>query len=523
MGKKSRKKRSASLDARYERGLARLAAGRPEEALSELQRVADARPDDVEVQRNLASALFALRRLHEAETALRRVLELDPSLAQAWVDLSTVLSALGRPGEPMRAALRATELAPDDLGHRAHLGLVLVDQGHLDLAESTFRNALAVDPGHEECAIGLAMALERKGDLPGARELLQPLIDGGTTVARAAALYGSICRRTGEPGRAIPAIRTALAAPQAPAAIPQLEHELGQLLSAEGDTDGAFEAHTRGNRALGATFDPAAHLATVEATERAFDEHALATLHRSAEPAPGTVLIVGMMRSGTSLLENVLAAHPQVHGAGEREELRHAGLQLARAVGRPFPAAVAGLTADTATQLGRWYQARLRVGAGDATRIIDKLPHNLFNVGLAALLLPGARVLHSVRDPLDTCWSCYRQNFRDFHAWTTDQAWLAAYYNAYRRMMRHWEEVQPLPMMTVRYELLVDDPEPVVRELLDFLDLPFDEACLDHARTRRQVHTASYAQANKPIYRSSVGRAEPYRKQLQPLIEALED
>jgi len=398
-----------------------------------------------------------------------------------------------------------------------------VDQGHLDLAESTFRNALSVDPGHGECAIGLAMALERRGDLGGARELLQPLVDRGTTVARAAALYGSICRRTGEPTRGVPAIRTALAAPQVPAAIPQLEHELGQLLGATGDADGAFEAHTRGNRALGATFDPAAHLARVEALERAFDADTLAALPRAAESAEGTVLIVGMPRSGTSLLENVLAAHPRVHGAGEREELRHAGLQLAKAVGQPFPAAVSGLSAAAATQLGRWYRERLAAGAGDAARVIDKLPHNVFNVGLAALLLPGARVLHCVRDPLDTCWSCYRQNFRDFHAWTTDQAWLAAYYNAYRRMMRHWETVKPLPMMEVRYEQLVEDPEPLVRELLEFLDLPFDEACLDHATSRRRVHTASYAQATQPIYRSSVGRAEPYREHLRLLIDALDD
>jgi hypothetical protein len=150
------------------------------------------------------------------------------------------------------------------------------------------------------------------------------------------------------------------------------------------------------------------------------------------------------------------------------------------------------------------------------------MPHNLFELGLAALLLPGARVLHCVRDPLDTCWSCYGQNFRDVHAWSSDLGWLAAFHNGYRRMMRHWGAVRPLPMMDVRYEQLVTDPEPLVREILDFLGLPFDPACLDHASAGGRVHTASYAQASRPIYRSSLGRAAPFRHHLAPLIEALD-
>jgi tetratricopeptide (TPR) repeat protein len=443
-------------------------------------------------------------------------------VAQIWIDLANVLSALGRPGEPMKAALRATALEPTNLDHQTFLGQVLIDQGHLDLAVSTLRNAQAADPAHEGATVGLAMALERTGELDRARELLGPLLDGGCTVPRAAAVFGSVCRRTGDAGRAIPALRAALGARPPKTAIPQLEHELGELLERTGDVDGAFAAHTRGNRALGATFDSGAHETWIKAIERVFDRAALAALPRSTDRSEQPVLVVGMLRSGTSLLERVLAAHPDVAAAGEREELRQAAQQLVRATGQPHPLAARGLTAQGATTLGRWYLERLRTAAGDAARIVDKMPHNLFELGLAALLLPGARVLHCVRDPLDTCWSCYGQNFRDVHAWSSDLGWLAAFHNGYRRMMRHWDALRPLPIMDVRYEQLVTDPEPLVREILDFLGLPFDPACLDHASAGGQVHTASYAQASRPIYRSSVGRAAPFRHHLAPLIEALD-
>jgi tetratricopeptide (TPR) repeat protein len=443
-------------------------------------------------------------------------------VAQIWIDLATVLSALGRPGEPMKAALRATQLEPDNMDHQAFLGQVLIDQGHVDLAVSTLRNAHAADPAHEGAAVGLAMALERTGELAGARDLLEPLLDGGCTLPRAAVVFGSVCRRTGDADRGIPAVRAALDAGPPATAIPQLEHELGELLERTGDVDGAFAAHTRGNRALGATFDPAAHETWIAAIERVFDREALANLPRSADRSEQPVLVVGMLRSGTSLLERVLAAHPDVAAAGEREELRQAAQQLARAAGQPHPLAARGLSPQGATTLGRWYLGRLRAAVGDAARIIDKMPHNLFELGLAALLLPGARVLHCVRDPLDTCWSCYGQNFRDVHAWSTDLGWLAAYHNGYRRMMRHWDALQPLPMMEVRYEQLVTDPEPLLREILDFLGLPFDPTCLDHTSAGGRVHTASYAQASRPIYRSSVGRSEPFRTQLAPLLEALD-
>jgi len=443
-------------------------------------------------------------------------------VAQIWVDLATVLSALGRPGEPMKAALRATELEPDNVDHRVFLGRILIDQGHLELAETTLRSALTADATHERAAIGLAMARERAGDLDGARTLLEPLLDGGCTEARAASLFGSVCRRTGEPGRALPAVRAALAADPPSTAIPALEHELGELLERTGDVDGAFAAHTRGNRALGAPFDPGAHRTWVRAIERVFDEAGLAALPVSTERSERPVLVVGMPRAGTSLLERVLAAHPDVAGLGEREELRQAGQQLERASGQPFPLAARALTEQGATALGRWYLERLGPAAGDAARFVDKMPHNLFQLGLASRLLPGARVLHCVRDPLDTCWSCYGQNFRDFHAWSCDLGWLAAYHDDCQRMARHWSRLQPLPMMAVSYERLVAEPEPVVRELLEFLDLPFDPACLDHASAGGRVHTASYAQASRPIYRSSVGRAGPFRHHLQPLIDALE-
>jgi Flp pilus assembly protein TadD len=235
------------------------------------------------------------------------------------------------------------------------------------------------------------------------------------------------------------------------------------------------------------------------------------------------VFIVGMPRSGTSLTEQIVSSHPQVFGAGELGYLHNIANQLLYSLPTLdlYARKVAGLTEATSRQLADYYLKKIRVFSSDATVITDKMPHNFLHIGLIALILPEARIIHCRRNPLDNCFSIYSNNFNERHAYAHDLADLGWYYRQYESLMDHWRSVLPHMILDVQYEELVDDLERQTRRILDFIGLPFDEACLDFQNNRRSVTTISRSQVRQPMYRTSIERWRPYEKHLGPLIAAL--
>jgi tetratricopeptide (TPR) repeat protein len=235
------------------------------------------------------------------------------------------------------------------------------------------------------------------------------------------------------------------------------------------------------------------------------------------------ILIVGMPRSGTSLVEQILASHPAVHGGGERQDLP----QLASAVsllnerGLPAPDGVPYLRASDFDRLGHAYASRLQRIAPGALRVTDKQPSNFRHLGLLHLMAPQARVIHCVRDPVDTCLSCYRLPFASVdYAFDLDE--LGRYYRAYEGLMEHWRAVLPNRTLEVSYEELVADVGRQARRIVGYCGLEWDDACLAFHTTERTVRTASFAQVRMPIYQHSVERWKRYRAHLGPLLNALE-
>jgi Sulfotransferase family len=232
------------------------------------------------------------------------------------------------------------------------------------------------------------------------------------------------------------------------------------------------------------------------------------------------VFIIGMPRSGTSLVEQILASHPAIHGAGELPLF--AGLAANR-----FGADGAGLSSESATPetlraIGADYLAGVCAAAPAAARITEKTPANFRFAGLIHLALPGARLIHVRRDPVDTCWSCFARSFENDQNHTYELGELGRYYRAYADLMAHWRSVIPEDaMIEVQYEALVDDLEGQARRLVAHCGLEWDAACLAFHRTRRAVHTASAAQVRQPIYRGSVGHGRSYLALLQKLVDAL--
>jgi hypothetical protein len=282
-------------------------------------------------------------------------------------------------------------------------------------------------------------------------------------------------------------------------------HALGDALDDCGEAQRAFAAWRRANELRGSRFDESALVARVDDLRRRFTRASLAALPRSSLRDERPVFVIGAPRSGTSLVEQMLDAHPRVAGAGELDDVP----RLALGLDLRSQAAL-----DTASAR---YLARLDRIGGPARRVTDKLPHNAFHLGEIALLLPAARVIHVRRDPLDTGLSIYSRNFHEAHDYATDLGAIGAFLREHRRLMEHWREHLELAFFELDYEALVAQPERHARALLAFLELEWDDAVLRFHESRREVRTASYAQVRRLLYASSIGRSQRFAAELEPL------
>jgi hypothetical protein len=297
---------------------------------------------------------------------------------------------------------------------------------------------------------------------------------------------------------------------------------LAALHDEAGDRDRAFARAGEANRLKRAVFDPDGYGALIDRLVAAFDRSAMTRYPRAAHHDERPVFVVGMPRSGTSLVEQILASHPAVHGAGELTEIGLLALSTARE-GRAYPESVAGLDRRALTAIADAYRGRLDELAPGAARVVDKMWQNVEYLGFIALLFPAARIIYCRRDPADVGLSCYFQHFFGQGVpFAYDLAHIGRYCREQARAMAHWREVLELPLLEVEYERLVAEPDAEIRRLVDFAGLPWDPACLRFHETERVVRTASHAQVRRPMYRSAVGRHRAYARFLEPLYRALD-
>jgi hypothetical protein len=271
----------------------------------------------------------------------------------------------------------------------------------------------------------------------------------------------------------------------------------------------------------GIAYDEAAALALIGSIAPAFSRALIARYQGCGDPSAKPVFIVGMPRSGSTLIERILAAHPAVISIGESNDFAAARNEAVQAANLPpFPHYARALDSAAYKRIGQRYVARLP----DAERVVNKMPGNFAYLGLIALALPNAKFLYPCRDPMDTCLSCYGEHFASGHPFAYDLGELGRYWTACDALMGHWREALPAGMLIeIDYQALVRDPEAGTRRMLDHLRLPWDPTCLDFANASGSVRTASVAQVRQPIYRSSVGRwrrYEPYLGELQAALNS---
>jgi tetratricopeptide (TPR) repeat protein len=525
--RRGRLRAPALAAAHYTLGAAYLAAGFLQAATAAFRRTTRLAPGFADGWVNFGVAAYRRGDIYAAKQAMREALRADPGNAAAAANLGSFMRLTGEveAGEalltetvkqnPSAAAARINLAAEFLSENRAAEALALLAaevpaemQQHADL-----QRALALLTLGRR---GQAMAiLNRLGKLPPA---LEPLRQWRLVLAAHAAGNGAEARR---------AAQAMAAALEAPEILPEhrimAHYDLAKFHSGAAP-EKAFFHWQKGHDLLAQSqpFSRTAHKAFVDTCIEIFSAARLAG-PRAANQDEAPVFIVGMPRSGTTLAEQILAAHGQVHGAGERSALGWAFQRLGGGQDAAALRRIAALEEPALTEAGAAYLAELHGLAPEAARIVDKMPGNFMYLGLMALLMPKARIISCLRDPRDIGMSIFTFRFYGVHPYAHNLSDLGWYIGQQRRLMAHWEAALPNPICRVNLSDWVEDFDGTLRRVLGFLNLPYDAACERFHETDRRVRTVSRAQVKEKVNGRGLGRWRPYAAQLAPLIKALEE
>ena len=400
------------------------------------------------------------------------------------------------------------------------------ESGQIELALQHARRAVELAPGHEETLVSLAYVLEAARQPDEAWRIAQQVMAGGHQSPRLAMLLARLAPRFGAEAPALQLLERVLEEPSAfKRETASLHFAAAGLLDRMRKHDEAFSHARQANTLCQANYDCSGLKAHIDQTIAYFTQEKLRTLPRSRCDSQLPVFIVGMPRSGTTLVEQILASHSCVHGAGELTwmwRISEDAAKLAGATPAQLPACLEKITSPQLDELAGRYLGGLQSLNPQARRVCDKLPANFLHLGLISLLFPNARIIHGRRDAMDTCVSCYFADFAVGNLFSSDLKSLGEYYLQYERLMAHWHSVLDVAMLTVEYEQLVRNVEGEARRMLEFLGLGWEERCLQFHQNPRPVSTLSSQQVRQPIYQSSIGRWRNYQKHLEPLRAALD-
>jgi tetratricopeptide (TPR) repeat protein len=539
-------------------GLLSHQVGRAQQAETLLRRSLELSKDNPVFLYNFAGVLAGQGRWQDAVPLYQRALELGPGNADAWHGLAAALLALGHAGDAVSCWQRGLAADPTHRASWSGMAEALREQGLRMEALEACRRAHALDPDDAQVTQGLAETLAETGAHAQALELVEAALKKGRDPLLLLQ-KGLILSALGRFDAAADAWRTALVQdpdffqaalslagigrldPQspiaahlrarldAPAGLPLSEQvsghfALGKLLEDAKRYPEAFREYLEGNR----LYRPLVRYSTDSQRRysgqlrRGFGP-GLQERRGAGNPSELPVFIVGMPRSGTSLVEQILAGHPAVHAGGELTLLSDLWRRrLGPLFSTDFAASVAALPDAELRAVADAYVAGLRALAPAARRVTDKMPSNFMQLGLIHALFPRAHIIHCRRDPVDTCVSCFTNLFRNGQPFSYDLRELGEYYRLYAELMEFWRQTLPAgAMLELDYERLVEDLEGGARSLVAHCGLDWDPACLDYTSTERAVQTASAWQVRQPLYRSSVQRWRRYGDQLGPLLEAL--
>jgi tetratricopeptide (TPR) repeat protein len=499
--------------------------GRMDEAIAAYLSIIELRPNIAQAHLNLGRALDAAGYADDAVAAYRGAAPVNPGGVEIHARMASLLAKLERFDEAMAAQASAAAIAPNSILTHEALGEIQMFRLNAAAAVESFRRALAIDPNSFSSCKHLGEALRSSGRFDEAAVCFRRLIDLRPEMPAGYAGLATVGRLN--PGQ--PEMQRMLEMvdrPDLPVANRiAMQFALGKAFDAADRFDEAFQQYSAANStlkrqraAMGKVYDRESIHLQVDQIIDAFSREFFAKRRDWGDASETPVFIVGMPRSGTTLVQQIAAGHPGVRGAGETRAIH----DIARGLrGDDFKTDTLGLDPNSVKNIASRHLHHLRAMHPEAQFIVDKLPSNVYRLGLIALLFPSARVIFCRRDARDTCLSCYFQNFLEVNAFSFDLADCGHEYLACNRLMDYWRQALPLRILEMQYEDLVADFEAQSRRLIEFLGLPWDPACLEFDRTPATILTSSDWQVRQPLYHRSVGRWHNYEKHLGPLFKVL--
>jgi tetratricopeptide (TPR) repeat protein len=477
-------------------------------------------PRNSQALHNLGAALEKLGRLSEAEGHLRQAVAINPNFAEAHCNLGVILRRKGEISESEIWLRQAVKLKPNYVDARIQHGVTLLALGRLRETRARLAKVLKTAPRNADARYLMGHIAKMEGRFEEAETHFQGALEINPRMPNAWAALAGTRKMTRADAGWLEGAQEILTGKISPAEEADLRFAMGKYCDDIGDYKQAFQNYQRANQLLktiAEPYDPDARTCFVDDMIRIYEPDAHPRAGRGASDSAKPVFVVGMPRSGTSLVEQIIASHPNAKGVGElgfcSDSMRSHDSELR----------CGSLDMPTRKKLAETYLKVLESKSGDAPRIVDKAPGNSDFVGAIHSVFPNARIIWMTRDPIDTCLSCYFQFFSVAMNFTMDLADLAHYYRSHRRLMEHWRRVLPAgSILEVPYAELVADQEIWTRKILDFLDLEWDPRCLDFHQTERQVITASIWQVRQKIYKDSVSRWRRYEKFIGPLLELKE-
>jgi tetratricopeptide (TPR) repeat protein len=485
------------------------------EAVTGYRELIALRPRDLDAAHNLGAALAKLGRYEEAEEQFRKVISRQPNHAQAHVNLGITLLPRGRFQDAENAFRRALNLKATDLAARSNLGLTLLLAGRLDGARIEYEKVLKTAPRHADALYGMGMLARADGRFDEAEVMLQRALVANPQMARAWSALAGLRRMNSSDAVWLKRAEQTAASLTAVHEEAEVRFAIGKYFDDLGKYEKAFHSYKQANqllKTLAAPYDNGVHARFVDDMTRVYSPEKISQAKTGGSTSNKPIFVVGMPRSGTSLVEQVLASHPAVAGAGElpfwNDVVRKREAEVRQEI----------LGARLREKVAEDYLRTLQQQCPDAQYVVDKTPLNSDYLGVIHSVFPNARIIYVRRDPIDTCLSCYFQPFSVTLNFSLDLSDLAAYYTEHARLIAHWRKVLPPgTFLDVPYEELVANQELWTRRILDFLGLAWDARCLQFHLTKRSVVTSSYWQVRQPLYRDSVQRWRKYSKFIDPL------
>ncbi|MFQ5468726.1 MAG: sulfotransferase [Gammaproteobacteria bacterium] len=487
-------------------------------------------PNLAETYSNLGNISLSLNHIQDAVQYYLTALAKNPELFVAYSNLGAAYTKLGALIKAEEALRQAITLMPTHAESYYRLGTICDTQGNLSDAAKYYQKCISINPKFIKAYCAQARVLIANGDQENAYKTVQPIIEAGIESLELVITLSLFSDKMDCQEQAIIMAKNLLknkTCESNNSITTMLHFKLGDLYDKRKNFDQAFHHFEIANQSSGITYDINRVIAYFDLLKKKFTRDFLRQTPRSTVNAQQPVFIVGMPRSGTTLVEHILASHPEVFGADELDNISRLvdKLPVLLQSSDNYPDCLNKLTATACNELANEYLDDINaLTEKPATRITDKMPQNFYHLGLISLLFPNAHIIHCKRNPLDNCLSYYFHHFvsgAHAHGYSYNLTTLGQYYKQYESLMEHWKKVLPVRLFEINYEDLINNQKELSHGLIDFIGLPWDERCLKFYKSERLAKTASRDQVNQPVYSKSIDRWKNYEQHIQPLLDEL--